>query len=505
MGFTEINNGGSATRLADLNADDLSGNVLIIAAKESSSNDRFKIEHLTVEAKVANCDGDNSCDDAIVVEAEDMVRWNYRLEDNGNASGDQVVKLDGNVGSVTTQFEGAEGDYNLKVNYIDEDDGCSSLVVYVNGTEVETILLHDQVGDHRNGFASATLADLHLETGDEIEIVGYKDANEYARIDSLVFEHTDCDTTPGPDMTKASIGDRVWFDKDADGYQDWNESGLSNVNIDLYGWDGSSANWLATTTSNSQGDYSFHNLEEGWYYIQADKNSLIADYAFTGKNSANDNYDSDVNDVGTGSWTWLDEGEVDNSWDVGVYDCPIILDLTGDGVHTLSFSEGVSFDMNNDGIKEGTGWISGADAFVVYDANGNGTIDDRSEMFGGDNLGDGFRKLAGFDTNTDGIINTSDEAFSQLQIWQDANENGVTDEGELGSLADFGISSLGTQFESRVEGIETYDNGNRLLDWATAEKADGSTVDLIDVYFAKTEDIIELSGVADLAPDLYIV
>ena len=257
--------------------------------------------------------------------------------------------------------------------------------------------------------------------------------------------------------------------------------------------------WLDDTYTNGRGDYSFDNLDEGWYYIQADKSTLPFGYIFTGRDWANDNYDSDVNYYGNTSWTWLDQGEVDNSWDVGAYYCPIVIDLNGDGVNTLGFNAGVNFDMNNDGTAEGTGWISGADAFVVNDVNGNGTIDNRSEMFGGDNIGDGFRKLAGFDSNGDGVINTSDAAFAQLQIWQDANENGVTDAGELGSLTDFGVSSLDVQFESRVEGAETSENGNRLLDWSTAERADGSEVDLVDVYFAKS-DSIDLSIIGEIAP-----
>ena len=38
--------------------------------------------------------------------------------------------------------------------------------------------------------------------------------------------------------------------------------------------------------------------------------------------------------------------------------------------------------MDNNGFKEATGWISKDDAFLAYDRNGNGKIDNGSELFG---------------------------------------------------------------------------------------------------------------------------
>jgi hypothetical protein len=44
---------------------------------------------------------------------------------------------------------------------------------------------------------------------------------------------------------------------------------------------------------------------------------------------------------------------------------PLVLDLDGDGIETVGISATthILFDYNNDGIKTGTGWIAGEDAF----------------------------------------------------------------------------------------------------------------------------------------------
>jgi len=53
-----------------------------------------------------------------------------------------------------------------------------------------------------------------------------------------------------------------------------------------------------------------------------------------------------------------------------------------------------------------------------------------------------FSKLAGFDSNDDGLVNANDADFASLKIWQDVNGNHQTDANELLSLADAGLVSL---------------------------------------------------------------
>ena len=157
---------------------------------------------------------------------------------------------------------------------------------------------------------------------------------------------------------------------------------------------------------------------------------------------------------------------------------PIAFDLNGDGVQTVSIDQGVQFDMLIAGYKVSTGWLSGEDAFLATDDNGNGIIDDRSELFGGA-VGEGFAELASFDSNGDSLVNELDDGFSDLLLWQDANENGLTDSGELISLETAGITNLATDY---VDVFSTDAQGNIHGEYSSAQ-LDGNSIDMVDVYF----------------------
>jgi Calx-beta domain len=161
------------------------------------------------------------------------------------------------------------------------------------------------------------------------------------------------------------------------------------------------------------------------------------------------------------------------------YISPIAIDLNGDGVQTISAETGVQFDILNSGQAVQTGWISGKDGFLAYDKNGNGSIDDRSELFGGA-VGEGFATLASFDSNGDGVVNNTDESFSKLSLWKDSNINGVTDSGELTSLVEAGIVALNVAHSSD---FTTDKQGNILGEKSTAITSNGQTLDVVDVYF----------------------
>ena len=165
---------------------------------------------------------------------------------------------------------------------------------------------------------------------------------------------------------------------------------------------------------------------------------------------------------------------------------PIALDLNGDGVQTtaLGATQG-AFDLMANGAPVESGWLSGKDAFLARDLNGNGSIDDRSELFGG-NVGDGFAQLATYDANSDGLVDADEILSGGLLLWQDSNENHRTDAGELISLESQGIVSLNTAF------VETpvYQHGNLLLEHGVANRADGSQVDMVDAYFQVADTIV---------------
>ncbi len=157
---------------------------------------------------------------------------------------------------------------------------------------------------------------------------------------------------------------------------------------------------------------------------------------------------------------------------------PIAFDLNRDGIQTLSIDEGVKFDMLNTGTAVNTGWLSGEDGFLAIDKDGDGLISSRDELFGG-GVGDGFAKLETFDSNGDGLVNQNDAHFGELKLWQDSNENGITDQGELVSLDSTGITDLNTDytnvFSTDAMGNIHGEHSNALLN--------GNTIDMVDVYF----------------------
>ncbi|MEQ9566267.1 MAG: hypothetical protein RLN85_10730, partial [Pseudomonadales bacterium] len=94
---------------------------------------------------------------------------------------------------------------------------------------------------------------------------------------------------------------------------------------------------------------------------------------------------------------------------------PLILDLDGNGIDVTSLEGGKQFDIDGNGSIDQTAWISGHDALLALDRNGDGKINDGRELFG-DQHGakDGFAELAKFDDNLDGLIDKQDGVFTSL-------------------------------------------------------------------------------------------
>ncbi|WP_243042367.1 calcium-binding protein [Dyella sedimenti] len=131
---------------------------------------------------------------------------------------------------------------------------------------------------------------------------------------------------------------------------------------------------------------------------------------------------------------------------------PLALDLDGDGKITTSAESnwaGALFDNDGDGIRTASGWVGSNDGLLVRDLDGNGAIDNGRELFGdqtvlrnGQHAATGFEALADLDSNGDGVIDASDEAFASLRIWRDRNGDGISQAGELSTLDELGIVSL---------------------------------------------------------------
>ena len=191
---------------------------------------------------------------------------------------------------------------------------------------------------------------------------------------------------------------------------------------------------------------------------------------------------------------------------------PLTFDLDGDGLETIGTAAGILFDHNGDGIKSGTGWVKPDDGFLVLDRNGNGLIDSGRELFGDSTLKsngqtaiDGFDALKDLDSNGDGQISAADSQFANLRLWRDLNQDGISQSGELASLASLGIASLTV---AKTANSQLLADGNQIADLGTYTRTDGSTgttgevgtlgdINLVSDTFHRTfPDTLDTSAVA---------
>jgi Ca2+-binding RTX toxin-like protein len=158
---------------------------------------------------------------------------------------------------------------------------------------------------------------------------------------------------------------------------------------------------------------------------------------------------------------------------------PLVLDLDGDGYElTSALVSSSRFEFDGDGFAERSGWVRPDDGFLVRDVNANGKIDDLGEMFGNRTTG-GFDILATYDSNADGVINASDVVFASLKVWQDLNQDGETQSGELKTLAELGIVSISLNHNAPEQATNIL--GNVVAQVGTFKYSNGTTRGIADV------------------------
>ena len=148
---------------------------------------------------------------------------------------------------------------------------------------------------------------------------------------------------------------------------------------------------------------------------------------------------------------------------------PLVINLNGT-VADVS-DQTFFFDIDGDGILDEVNQLGSGSGFLALDKNGDGVINDGSELFG-TTSGNGFKDLAQYDDDGDGWIDEDDAIWAMLKIWcKDENGNDV-----LYSLADLGVGAIclqnvNTEFTQQAQdgsakdiirntGVFLYENGN---------------------------------------------
>ncbi|MHB9833140.1 calcium-binding protein [Pseudomonas savastanoi] len=190
---------------------------------------------------------------------------------------------------------------------------------------------------------------------------------------------------------------------------------------------------------------------------------------------------------------------------------PLILDLDGDGVETISAKSNIYFDHDGNGFSESSGWVGKDDGLLVWDKNKDGKINQGAELFGNNTVSssgykaaNGFLALADLDENQDGVFDIKDFAYAELNVWVDKNSDGIVDTGELLTLEQAGVKSISTSYAEPGKVDANGDvpsgvidaNGNEHRQLGSYTRTDGSAAAIEDVWFdVNGRDTIDTSAV----------
>lgn len=152
-----------------------------------------------------------------------------------------------------------------------------------------------------------------------------------------------------------------------------------------------------------------------------------------------------------------------------IFTDPLVINLDCDAADVSD--QKFYFDLDADGHEEAVSRLNPGSGFLALDKNGDGKINDGSELFGAKS-GNGFADLAKYDSDGNGWIDEADEIFKDLMIWsKDRNGNdrliGIGEAGVgaiyLGSSpTDFSLNNMTTNEANariRSTGIFLYENG----------------------------------------------
>lgn len=150
--------------------------------------------------------------------------------------------------------------------------------------------------------------------------------------------------------------------------------------------------------------------------------------------------------------TWLREAE-----GVSHSISPIVFPLNGrDALSQLvAPRKAVRFDLMGDRTGTRWSWVKSNAGILVWDPLRSGRIRSGYQLFGNVTWcmvwKHGYAPLARLDANGDGWL--TGKELEGVAVWQDKNENGVSDKGEVVSLGSFGIARISVKALRGSDGV----------------------------------------------------
>lgn len=278
----------------------------------------------------------------------------------------------------------------------------------------------------------------------------------------------------GGDLLTGGIGRDIYYADDGD---------------TIYDEDGQGEIWLngkrLTEATRKKGETLYHDEAGNTYLLQGDRLLINDPLVVTGFSSGmlgivlkeededeDDPHDPPGKDL-------FDESILNVS--------PVVLDIDGGGIATRGIGAGAFFDYDNNGFAERTGWVVSGEGILVRDLDGDGKITRGAELFGdktvlpsGAVASDGYAALSAVDSDTNGVLDKRDTAWTELKVWRDANGDGVSAATEMVSLNDAGVESI-KLVATAGPGLDKHLNDHKLV--STFTRLDGSEGQTADIWF----------------------
>ncbi len=452
--------GTNETDIIDLSATTISN---ISAIETGENDDTIVVDQEDLDSGLKKIDGGSGDGDTLKgTDKREVFDFNKieitGIEKINTGGGSDQIKIKDNT--TLTQFKEINGGGGATLIGTSGDDVWDFSSITLNGVEVlntgggvDTVYI-DQLSSGAEGSSGITsingeggelvvktkadqtcidLSGLGLQDIKKVKIYGSGSVNEIigSRLDDVIYGGTVLKGGAGDDEYHVDSGDTL-SDSDGSGRVVFSELVLTG---------GEAAE------GNKDREIKIYNGNSGETY-KLDGSTLTVSYngeSITIENFRKGNLGIDLEDKDDPEDEPEDDGNANQH-----FSSPLVLDLNGNGITSQSILEStVHFDLDGDGFKEKVGWVEAGDGLLVLDRDQNGTIDNGNELFGNytkdknsvyyDN---GFDALTAYDGNADGVIDAKDDVYHSLSIWQDQNQDGISQADELKTLADLQIESI---------------------------------------------------------------